>query len=74
MQLQLIDWVVVGAYGVITLVGCCMRTALAATRRSIFFPVARYPGGLLGTSMVATTFSADTPNIVTNLNRCRLLD
>jgi hypothetical protein len=51
-----------------------MRTALAATRRSIFFPVARYPGGLLGTSMVATTFSADTPNIVTNLNRCRLLD
>ena len=70
MQLQLFDWVVVGAYGVITLVIGLLYAHRAGRDTDEYFLSGRtLPWWLLGTSMVATTFSADTPNLVTNLVR-----
>jgi SSS family solute:Na+ symporter len=70
MQLQLIDWVVVGAYGVITLViGLLYAHRAGRDTEEYFLSRRTLPWWLLGTSMVATTFSADTPNLVTNLVR-----
>jgi Na+/proline symporter len=70
MQLQWIDWVVVGVCLII-----CFAPALFFGRRagkstSEFFASGRaVPWWLAGLSMVATTFSSDTPNLVTDIVR-----
>ena len=70
MQLHTLDWVV----AVITLI-ICFAPALWFARRSgkgttEFFASGRsVPWWLAGLSMVATTFSSDTPNLVTNFVR-----
>ena len=70
MQLQLIDWVIV-----IVSIAVCFVPALFFARRSgqntsEFFASGRsVPWWLAGLSMVATTFSSDTPNLVTNFVR-----
>jgi SSS family solute:Na+ symporter len=70
MRLQLLDWVIVA----ITLV-VCFGPALFFGRRagrstSEFFASGRaVPWWLGGLSMVATTFSSDTPNLVTDIVR-----
>jgi len=70
MQLQWIDWVVVAVYGVATLIVGLMFTKRAGRNREQYFLSGRkLPWWLLGTSMVATTFSTDTPNLVTDLVR-----
>ena len=70
MQLQIIDWVIVVAS-----IAVCFVPALFFARRSgkntsEFFASGRsVPWWLAGLSMVATTFSSDTPNLVTNFVR-----
>src|SRR5512147_1347183 len=70
MQLQWIDWVIVAVS-----IAVCFIPALFFARRSgkstaQFFASGRsVPWWLAGLSMVATTFSSDTPNLVTNFVR-----
>ncbi|MBN2093528.1 Na+:solute symporter [candidate division KSB1 bacterium] len=70
MLLNTFDWILVALYFLISLI-----IGLAVTRRagksvSEFFLSGRnMPWWLLGVSMVATTFSADTPNLVTDIVR-----
>ncbi len=70
MQLNLSDWVVVVAYGVITLaVGLYFARRAGEGTQEYFLAGRKLPWWLLGTSMVATTFSTDTPNLVTDMVR-----
>jgi SSS family solute:Na+ symporter len=70
MSLSIIDWVIV----VVTLLVCFLPALFFARRAgrntSEFFASGRaVPWWLAGLSMVATTFSSDTPNLVTHLVR-----
>ena len=70
MQLDRLDWMVVALYGLIALTVGLLFTRRAGTGVQEFFLSGRkLPWWLLGTSMVATTFSTDTPNLVTDLVR-----
>src|SRR5215475_1064007 len=70
MQLQAIDWVVVAVYGLASLVISIVFTRRASRSLEQYFLSGRkLPWWLLGTSMVATTFSTDTPNLVTDMVR-----
>jgi solute:Na+ symporter, SSS family len=70
MQLTQLDWLVVVTYGLVVLVvGLWFTRRAGRGRQEFFLSGRRLPWWLLGTSMVATTFSADTPNLVTNLVR-----
>src|SRR3990172_1709369 len=70
MQLQWIDWVVVAVYGAATLViGLVFTKRAGRSLEQYFLSGRKLPWWLLGTSMVATTFSTDTPNLVTDLVR-----
>ncbi len=70
MQLATLDWLVVLAYGLVTLGVGLMFTRRAGSGLQEYFLSGRsLPWWLLGTSMVATTFSTDTPNLVTDLVR-----
>ena len=70
MQLTGLDWIVVLCYGLVA-----VGTGLVFARRAgsgtteFFLSGRKLPWWLLGTSMVATTFSTDTPNLVTDLVR-----
>jgi len=70
MRLVTIDWIVLALYGII-----CVAIGLAVTRRAssgrqeFFLSGRRLPWWLLGVSLVATTFSTDTPNLITDLVR-----
>jgi hypothetical protein len=70
MHLQPLDWIVIG----ITLVVCFGPSLFFGKRAgkstSEFFVSGRaVPWWLAGLSMVATTFSSDTPNLVTDIVR-----
>ncbi|MHC4571305.1 MAG: sodium:solute symporter family protein [Planctomycetota bacterium] len=70
MLLQSIDWLFIIAFFVISLVVGVVVTKRAGKSSSEFFLSGRnMPWWLLGFSMVATTFSTDTPNLVTNIVR-----
>ncbi|MGB3588488.1 MAG: sodium:solute symporter family protein [Tunicatimonas sp.] len=70
MQLATLDWVIVGAYFLFVLIVGLVVSRKAGDNVSEFFLSGRnMPWWLLGVSMVATTFSADTPNLVTGLVR-----
>jgi Na+/proline symporter len=70
MQLTSLDWWVVALYGALAL-GTGLYFARRAGRGTTeYFLAGRsLPWWLLGTSMVATTFSTDTPNLVADLVR-----
>ncbi|RPI42124.1 MAG: Na+:solute symporter, partial [Hyphomicrobiaceae bacterium] len=70
MQLQSIDWVIVAVYGVASLIiGLLFAKRAGRSLEQYFLSGRKLPWWLLGTSMVATTFSTDTPNLVTDLVR-----
>ncbi len=70
MELTFPDWLVVTVYGVVVLVIGLLFTRRAGQDREEYFLSGRQaPWWLLGTSMVATTFSTDTPNLVTDMVR-----
>jgi Na+/proline symporter len=70
MQLDPIDWsIILGTFAVTFGIGVfsARRASLGATE--FFLSGRNMPWWLLGVSMVATTFSADTPNLVTDIVR-----
>jgi SSS family solute:Na+ symporter len=70
MHLQLIDWVIVVLSLLICFVPALFFGKRAGKSTSEFFVSGRaVPWWLAGLSMVATTFSSDTPNLVTDIVR-----
>jgi Na+/proline symporter len=70
MKLQLIDWVIIIGTLLICFVPALFFGKRAGKSTSEFFASGRsVPWWLAGLSMVATTFSSDTPNLVTNFVR-----
>src|SRR5512139_3718699 len=70
MHLQLIDWVIVLASLLICFIPALFFGKRAGKNTSEFFVSGRaVPWWLAGLSMVATTFSSDTPNLVTDIVR-----
>ena len=68
MQLELIDWVIIVGYFALTLGIGAWFTRRAGSNIAEFFVSGRsLPWWIAGTSMVATTFAADTPLAVTAL-------
>ncbi len=64
------DWVVVALYGALTLAVGLWHTRRASRGTTEFFLGGRQISWwMLGTSLVATTFSTDTPNLVTDMVR-----
>lgn len=70
MQLSGLDWTIVGSYFLfVLLVGLYVSRKSSSNVNDFFLSGRNMPWWLLGVSMVATTFSADTPNLVTGLVR-----
>ncbi len=70
MHLQLIDWVIVAVALIICFFPALFFGKRAGKSTSEFFVSGRsVPWWLAGLSMVATTFSSDTPNLVTDIVR-----
>ncbi len=65
MQLELLDWLVVGAYVVFAVgVGIALNRRASENVDEFFLTGRSLPWWIAGTSMVATTFAADTPLVV----------
>ena len=72
MQLTTLDWVIVIISIVLSFAPAIYLMRRAGSSTTEFFTSGRAaPWWLIGGSMVATTFSTDTPNLVTNLVRER---
>ena len=70
MQLTTLDWTLIAAYFALALGVGLWASIQAKTDAAGYFLAGRnMPWWLLGISMVATTFSTDTPNLVTDLVR-----
>lgn len=70
MHLDIIDWVIIALFFIATMLIGVLVSKKAGNSTSDFFLGGRnMPWWLLGVSMVATTFSADTPNLVTDIVR-----
>lgn len=70
MHLEVIDWIILIGFFLLTLVIGISVSRQAGKNASEFFLSGRdMPWWLLGVSMVATTFSTDTPNLVTDIVR-----
>ena len=70
MTLSTLDWTIVGAYFALSLlIGLWVSRQAGQDTKSFFLAGRNMPWWLLGVSMVATTFSTDTPNLVTDLVR-----
>jgi SSS family solute:Na+ symporter len=70
MHLQLVDWVIVVVSLLVCFVPALFFGKRAGRSTSEFFASGRaVPWWLAGLSMVATTFSSDTPNLVTDIVR-----
>ena len=70
MTLSSLDWTIIGVYFALSLiVGIWVSRQAGKDTKSFFLAGRNMPWWLLGVSMVATTFSTDTPNLVTDLVR-----
>ena len=70
MVLGLTDWIIIVVFFAFSLAVGLLTSKKAGSSASEFFLSGRtMPWWLLGVSMVATTFSADTPNLVTDIVR-----
>lgn len=70
MQLQPLDWAIAAACLLVCFVPALFFGKRAGSSTSEFFVSGRaVPWWLAGLSMVATTFSSDTPNLVTDIVR-----
>lgn len=70
MALQGLDWGIIAAYFLISLlIGILVARKSGSSVAEFFLSGRNMPWWLLGISMVATTFSADTPNLVTDIVR-----
>jgi len=70
MTLSTLDWSIIAGFLVISLlIGVVVSRQSGKSSADFFLSGRNMPWWLLGVSMVATTFSADTPNLVTDLVR-----
>lgn len=70
MSLTALDWIIVALSVVISFIPALFFYKRAGSSTEEFFTSGRAaPWWLVGISMVATTFSTDTPNLVTNMVR-----
>lgn len=68
--LSWVDWAIIAAFFVISLaIGLAVAKDAGKSTEDFFLSGRNMPWWLLGVSMVATTFSADTPNLVTDIVR-----
>jgi SSS family transporter len=70
MQLSTLDWsIIIGFFAVTLLIGLWVAKTAGKSSDEFFLSGRSMPWWLLGVSMVATTFSADTPNLVAGIVR-----
>lgn len=70
MRLTNLDWIIVALSLAVAFVPALLMARRAGSNTAEFFTSGRAaPWWLIGVSMVATTFSTDTPNLVTDLVR-----
>ena len=70
MNLSNLDWTIIVAFFAVSLaIGLFVSRKSGKNTSEFFLSGRNMPWWLLGVSMVATTFSADTPNLVTDLVR-----
>lgn len=70
MQLETLDWGIIAIFFLVSLgIGLYASLGSGDSTRDFFLSGRNMPWWLLGVSMVATTFSADTPNLVTDIVR-----
>ena len=70
MYLQAIDWsVIIFFFGLSLVIGVVVSRRAGRSSSEFFLSGRTIPWWLLGISMVATTFSSDTPNLVTDIVR-----
>ena len=70
MELSFIDWVIIFSFfAIFIVIGLLFTKRSGKNSKEYFLSGRNMPWWLLGTSMVATTFSADTPNLVANIVR-----
>lgn len=70
MVLSLLDWVIIIAFFTVSMIiGISVAGSVGKNTKEFFLSGRNMPWWLLGVSMVATTFSADTPNLVTDIVR-----
>lgn len=70
MLLSSIDWLIIGAFFIISLlIGLYASKTSGKSFTEYFLAGGKMPWWLLGISMVATTFAADTPNLVADIVR-----
>lgn len=70
MDLSTLDWAIIAAFFIITLaIGLAVAKTSGKSSAEFFLSGRNMPWWLLGISMVATTFAADTPNFVTQVVR-----
>ena len=72
MQLTIADWTVVALYFAFMLgIGMYYKSRASSSFEEYFLSGRNVPWWLAGTSMVATTFAADTPLAVTGMVAAR---
>ncbi|MGE0375777.1 MAG: sodium:solute symporter family protein [Planctomycetaceae bacterium] len=70
MQLEIIDWLFIAVFFAVTLaIGAAVSRQAGKSSAEFFLSGRNMPWWLLGFSMVATTFAADTPLLVTDIVR-----
>lgn len=70
MSLSTLDWIIIiGFFIVFAAIGIVVSKKSGQNAKEFFLSGRNMPWWLLGISMVATTFSADTPNLVTDIVR-----
>jgi len=70
MQLSSLDWGIIALFFVVFLIiGIRVSKKAGSSANEFFLSGRNMPWWLIGVSMVATTFSADTPNLVTDIVR-----
>ena len=70
MNVTALDWGIIAAFFAISLLlGLLTAKSAGSSAKEFFLSGRNMPWWLLGVSMVATTFSADTPNLVTDIVR-----
>ncbi|MEM7087082.1 MAG: sodium:solute symporter family protein [Bacteroidota bacterium] len=70
MKLTSLDWILIISFFVVfLLIGLLVAKRAGKNTKEFFLSGQNMPWWLLGISMVATTFSADTPNLVTDIVR-----
>ena len=70
MSVSILDWgIILAFFAVSMLIGIIVSRQAGSSAKEFFLSGRNMPWWLLGVSMVATTFSADTPNLVTDIVR-----